>query len=740
MIQETKESKRKHQYDQQDTPDQTRINALESRSEDSVRSQADAKNNFLLIKNLPKNVTEEEVRALIPETITAISISIISQSSNVYVKYASQNEIKTILKRHAENPIRHEGKALDLCFVTKMPLDLNKTSRIVLVTLYNEKSEINVQIIHDILQKYGKIEKIIIFKRKNYQVLVEFKNSDDAQRFKITLHDVNYEGMFYLKIQFTSKKELIVNSNNLYEYDFTKVEDYDNVFKNFPATPSSQTQIEKAIKTNSGEFSHNLTNKKLSIAELENSSGTKNLISHPKQLQTYEANDPLEEFKNFTSTAPNKSKQLKSSKHENIQTMDEINSRSSKSHNNFDQGMMYNDLNNQFDEFNLKNTESSDYSANNKSNSYRNLRKDRIGHEGFPKHANSENLHQGNNINMFMGDHNHRQFTTHRDEDLKLFSFQNNKTEFAKDEGERAKKRYCSEIKSHQNVQEDFFNYLFRQTDPSQFNQVYNEEFLIFSQSFNLIIEGLSNGFRAKNIFNLFSVYGKIRGIAVLYSKSIAIVGFYSEKEGFNAAVHLNNQLLFNKTLNIEILKSNPFRIGREAFPFEDADTTWNNQNGRRNSVKEIVSEFYELNFEDNFNDGLPLSTLVSSFLLVTILGGYIPIETVANLFDAVENVICIYANTSTANSWILEFSSVQSAMKVIYYFNHLVFIERKVKMGFFKDHHQLPAITENIPADTNHFKVDKKPKETKLPAKVLPNFGYNQTQHRKPDYKYPKI
>lgn len=124
------------------------------------------------------------------------------------------------MKQHIITPFRLDRKKLNLCLVNKLPLDLNEKSRIVLVTVYNEKIKVNVFTFHHLFKSFGDILKIVIFKKKNYQVFIEFSTSEQAVNFKQSLHNINYKGYFFVKIQFTQKKELIVNSNSQYEYDF----------------------------------------------------------------------------------------------------------------------------------------------------------------------------------------------------------------------------------------------------------------------------------------------------------------------------------------------------------------------------------------------------------------------------------------------------------------------------------------------------------------------------------------
>ena len=187
-----------------------------------VKPPKERLHNFLLVKNLPPNVSVQTVRQLFPNAQTLCDVQITPNTSNIYVKFADIKEIKEIVEDNEHSPLELDGKRLKMCLVSKLPLDLNEKSKILLVTLYNEKMEIDALSVHNIFREFGNIRKIIIFKKKNYQVFIEFETPDDASFFKQALHNVNYKGLFFLKIQFTQKNSLIVQSNNLYEHDFTR--------------------------------------------------------------------------------------------------------------------------------------------------------------------------------------------------------------------------------------------------------------------------------------------------------------------------------------------------------------------------------------------------------------------------------------------------------------------------------------------------------------------------------------
>lgn len=93
-----------------------------------------------------------------------------------------------------------------------------------LITIYFEKIQINVETIYSHFRGFGDIQKIIIFRKKNYQIFIELASMDEALRFKKLLQAQNFDHLFNLKIQFTQKKELVVNNNTMMEFDFTKAE------------------------------------------------------------------------------------------------------------------------------------------------------------------------------------------------------------------------------------------------------------------------------------------------------------------------------------------------------------------------------------------------------------------------------------------------------------------------------------------------------------------------------------
>jgi len=196
---------------------------------------------FLLVKNLPQHVSEAEVRGLFSKLPSISEIIILKNSTNVYLRLADLDEANAFVIRKGNLPIHFKGKKLEVCLVSKLPLDLNETSAIVLGTIYKETVEINVKNLHGIFAEFGTLRKMVIFKKKNFQVFVEFASGEEAQYFRGALNNVNYKGLFFLKIQFTRKKELVVSGNNFYEFDFERAQkgELEKVFGQHRPLPDS---------------------------------------------------------------------------------------------------------------------------------------------------------------------------------------------------------------------------------------------------------------------------------------------------------------------------------------------------------------------------------------------------------------------------------------------------------------------------------------------------------------------
>jgi RNA recognition motif-containing protein len=180
---------------------------------------------YLLIKNLPPSITEREVWTLFQDSISLEKVIVLPKTNNVYLKFTSAVEIQSVLRANESLPMVYQGQKLKMGSVLKLPLDLNHASRVVLLTLYEEKIEVTAQTVFQLFKDACRPLRIIVFKKKNYQVFVEFDSVEEAAAFKETFDNINFNGFFFLKVQFTRKNSLNITKVSSMEHDFTAYHD-----------------------------------------------------------------------------------------------------------------------------------------------------------------------------------------------------------------------------------------------------------------------------------------------------------------------------------------------------------------------------------------------------------------------------------------------------------------------------------------------------------------------------------
>ena len=173
-----------------------------------LQNQEDRDNCYLLVKNLPVEVSEKEVWDLFQDSISLEKVILLSKIGSVYLKFTSTVEVQTIIAANDQMPVVFKGQKLKMCSVMKMPLDLNQSSLVVLLTLYDEKIEVTAQTMYQIFKEVSRPLRIIVFKKKNFQCFIEFESLEEAFDFKERFDNISFKGFFFLKVQFTKKNNL----------------------------------------------------------------------------------------------------------------------------------------------------------------------------------------------------------------------------------------------------------------------------------------------------------------------------------------------------------------------------------------------------------------------------------------------------------------------------------------------------------------------------------------------------
>lgn len=140
----------------------------------------------------------------------------ISNSRSFYCRFKSQQDLEDLL---GDKKFTEENQC-QFHWVSRIPLDLNSTSKIVLVTFFKEKISLTVDGLFKEFSKFGQVLKVVIFKKKNMQAFVEFSQREEAEKMKAALHNKQVKDQFFLKINFTQKTHLRIKPHSKFEKAF----------------------------------------------------------------------------------------------------------------------------------------------------------------------------------------------------------------------------------------------------------------------------------------------------------------------------------------------------------------------------------------------------------------------------------------------------------------------------------------------------------------------------------------
>ncbi|CAL4067795.1 unnamed protein product, partial [Meganyctiphanes norvegica] len=95
-------------------------------------------------------------------------------------------------------------------------------NHIILMTVLNPAYPITVDVIHQITKTFGDVQRIVIFKKRGVQAMVEFENIDIATSALEGLQGADiYSGCCTLRVEYGKAKKLNVYKNDSESWDFT---------------------------------------------------------------------------------------------------------------------------------------------------------------------------------------------------------------------------------------------------------------------------------------------------------------------------------------------------------------------------------------------------------------------------------------------------------------------------------------------------------------------------------------
>lgn len=99
-------------------------------------------------------------------------------------------------------------------------------NHIILVTVFNAKFPINVEVIYKVCNIVGRVKRIVCFERMNVtQCMVEFETLESASKARSSLHGCDiYNNCCTMKVEYSKMESLVVRENNAMSWDFTSGE------------------------------------------------------------------------------------------------------------------------------------------------------------------------------------------------------------------------------------------------------------------------------------------------------------------------------------------------------------------------------------------------------------------------------------------------------------------------------------------------------------------------------------
>ena len=95
-------------------------------------------------------------------------------------------------------------------------------NHVLLFTVLNPTYPITCDVLHTITAPFGKLVRVVIFKKNGVQAMMEFDSLESAQRAKDSLHGCDiYSSCCTLKIEYAKPTKLNVYKNDTESFDFT---------------------------------------------------------------------------------------------------------------------------------------------------------------------------------------------------------------------------------------------------------------------------------------------------------------------------------------------------------------------------------------------------------------------------------------------------------------------------------------------------------------------------------------
>ena len=199
----------------------------------------------LYVRNLPESVTDAEFAGYCSPFGRVANVLLLRDKRHGFVEFEDRQHAISCVTYFSQHPLTLHGSLIEFAFsgrseiTFRSPNEANPPNRILLLTVTNLVYPVTVDVLSQIFQKYGGLEKAIVFNRGNVvQALVQLSDVSTALICKNSLDGQNiYAGCNSLRVQFSLMNDLDVKQNSDRTFDFTLSS------KSVPVEPSDDFQF-----------------------------------------------------------------------------------------------------------------------------------------------------------------------------------------------------------------------------------------------------------------------------------------------------------------------------------------------------------------------------------------------------------------------------------------------------------------------------------------------------------------
>uniref|UniRef100_A0A0X3PGT4 Heterogeneous nuclear ribonucleoprotein L n=2 Tax=Schistocephalus solidus TaxID=70667 RepID=A0A0X3PGT4_SCHSO len=187
------------------------------------------------LSDLPEHTLEIDLEKMLQQYGAVREITIMPNKRQALVEFEDQSGADKVVARAAEQQFLVGNQRIRVAYSTSKRIIHRagvteeygdercppSENNILLLTIYNAHYPINVDVIHQVANRHGKVLRIVVFRRKEVQAMVEFSSVAEARACKRHINGADiYSGCCSLKVEFAKQSRLSVTRNTSESWDY----------------------------------------------------------------------------------------------------------------------------------------------------------------------------------------------------------------------------------------------------------------------------------------------------------------------------------------------------------------------------------------------------------------------------------------------------------------------------------------------------------------------------------------